>query len=100
MTAFCTQAPTDSLDVDDLESRRDGALIDGRPITNVEMSALTRHKRSQRRERISQRDCDDCVGPMADGGCRKLCGRCVFFEDANRMLWGVTHGSEAKDDSI
>ena len=83
----------DDAGIADLIKRWDAAwLVDGRPITNMEMFRLRHHKRDQRWERIVARDCADCRGPEADGSCHKLYGTCVHVQDAERLLWEIEHG--------
>lgn len=82
----------EAIDIQDLLSRWDGAwMVDGRPITNMEMSALRDYHLAIRWDRVQARDCDDCEGPWEDGICRHGCGKCVFVRDAEKLIWRYEH---------
>ena len=78
----------EAIDIEDLLSRWDGAwLVDGRPVTNMEMTRLSEVVRQERWDRVQRRDCTDCEGPWEDGICRHGCGKCVFVRDAEKLIW-------------
>jgi len=72
----------------DLRTRWDGAwMIDGRPIGNVEMDALSTLSKHELQQLRDSGQCCCEAGPYEDGHCRRGLGRWELFDEAKKILW-------------
>jgi len=69
-----------------------GMMVDGRPITNIEMCALTRFYEHERQQRVRRDGCCCDEGPEKDGHCRNGPGRCALVTKADLIAWKDKHG--------
>lgn len=79
------------------EQYEGGFIIDGRPMTNIEMFAMHAWKRKLRDEVIARDGCCNPAGPASDGGCRMGGGICPLYRDAEKLIYKHDR-SKANDD--
>ena len=65
------------------QHKEGGFMVDGRPMTNIEMLATLRLANHEKETMVA---CDECESPLTNGACSQAMGMCHFFLRAQKIL--------------